>query len=174
MKIPLLQPAWHVMLTEECDFYNNPFGEKCEQVILGLNEEEFPEVFIDASFDGKRLRKDPRVVSCEKIWVICPFDFVRPREEIDGIDASEYFSDHLGGTWVGNRFGEARYYKKRSEALTDLAKCDESVEGVCKAVKVRGGVIGPLAKSVLSGDMQALGPPTNAMIEASPPFAEKG
>src|SRR4029077_16798657 len=102
MAIPLPEAAWWVELTPECDFYNSPLGDEFNKYNLGLNEEEFPELYVDGLFDGNRLKNDPRVVRAEAVWYICPYQLTRPHEEIDGLGLDDYFGKRLGGKWVGN------------------------------------------------------------------------
>ena len=173
MAIPLPTPAWWVELTPECDYYNSPLGTEFNKYNLGLNEEEFPELFVSAAFDGKKLKKDPRVVRMEAIWYICPFDFTRPHQEIDGVEADDYFGKRLGGKWVGNCFGQARIYETRKEALADLAKCDQGVGWVWQVAKIRKGSAGKLARAVLAGDMDSLPALAKALSTAKHPLAEQ-
>jgi hypothetical protein len=173
MAIPLPTPAWRVELTPECNFYNSPLGDEFNKYNLGLNEEEFPELYVSRSFDGEKLKNDPRVVRMEAVWVICPYDFTRPHEEIDGLGLDDYFGKRLGGEWVGNCLGQARVYRTRKEALSDLAKCDRGVELVFQAAMIRTGPVGALARAVLAGDMSVLPPLADALAEAGHPLAEQ-
>lgn len=173
MEIPLPQAAWWVALTPECNYDNSPLGKDFNKYNLGIIEEEFPELYVSGSFDGKKLKSDPRVVRAEAVWVLCPFDFTRPHEEIDGLGVDDYFGQRLGGKWVGNCLGQARVYAKRAEALADLARCDQGVGWVWQAAKVRKGPAGKLARAVLAGDMQALLPLADALTEAGHPLAER-
>jgi hypothetical protein len=156
MSIPLPIPAWWVMLTHECNYDNSPLGEDFEKYDLGLNEEEFPELYVKREFPEARLKGDPRVVEHKAVWYICPFHFTRRAEKIDGVDAGDYFHERLGGEWVGNCGGEARVYTKRSEALADLAKCDLGVGLVWKVARARAGEAKKLAAAVLEGDLGVL------------------
>src|SRR5262245_50391184 len=97
MSIPLPIPAWHVSLTLECNYYNSPLGDEFDKYNMGIHEIEFPELYVSGDFDGKKLKKDPRVVRMEAVWVICPYDFTRPYEEIDGLEIHSYFGEQLGG-----------------------------------------------------------------------------
>jgi hypothetical protein len=173
MAIPLPDPAWWVTLTPECDYYNSPLGDEFDRYNLGIHEAEFPELYIDGAFDGKRLKKDPRVVRMEAVWVICPYQFTRPHEEIDGLEIHSYFGKSLGGKWVGNCFGQARVYQTRKEALADLAKCDQGVGWVWQAAKIRKGTAGKLARAVLAGEMESLPALADALSAAKHPLAEQ-
>src|SRR5262249_52619976 len=124
MSIPLPDPAWWVKLTPECDYYNSPLGSDFDKYDLGLNEEPFPELYVKREFPRFKLKGDPRVVDFQAVWYICPFDFTRPAEEIDGLPADDYFYERLKGRFVSNCFGKARVYTRRAEALADLARCD--------------------------------------------------
>src|SRR5262245_45018346 len=153
MSIPLPDPAWWVTLTPECDYYNSPLGTDFDKYHLGLEEETFPELYVDGKFDRARLDGDPRVVDFKALWYICPFAFTRPAEEIEGMPADDYFYDRLGGTLVSNCFGKARVYPRRSEALADLAKCDLGVGHVWRVARSRKGSARKLAAAVLQGDL---------------------
>src|SRR5437868_1987455 len=85
--IPLPESAWRVELTPECNYHNSPLGDEFDKYNLGLNEEEFPELYVSGVFDGKKLKNDRRVVSAEAVWYITPYQFTRPHEEIDGLGA---------------------------------------------------------------------------------------
>jgi hypothetical protein len=67
MAILLPECAWWVTLTPECNYSNNPLGDEFEKYNLGLNEEEFPELYVNGSFDRRKLKRDPRVVRLEAI-----------------------------------------------------------------------------------------------------------
>jgi hypothetical protein len=170
---PLPDPAWWVTLTPECDYYNSPLGDEFGKYNMGIHEAEFPELYIDGSFDGKKLKQDPRVVRMEAVWVICPYQFTRPHEEIEGLEIPSYFGKHLGGKWVGNCLGQARVYQTRKAALADLAKCDQGVGWVWPAAKVRKGTAGKLARAVLAGDLESLPALADASLEAKHPVAER-
>jgi hypothetical protein len=136
MSIPLPEAAWWVRMTPECDFSNSPLGKDFNKYNLGIHE-EFPELYVDGSFDGKKLKADPRVLEVEAVWYITPFQFTRPHAEVDGLEIHSYF-----GKCLGNCLGQARVYTTRSEALADLATCDRGVGWVVAASKVRKGSAG--------------------------------
>jgi hypothetical protein len=109
----------------------------------------------------------------EAVWVICPYQFTRPHEEIEGLEIHSYFGKCLGGKWVGNCFGQARVYQTRKEALADLAKCDQGVGWVWQAAKIRKGTAGKLARAVLAGEMESLPALADALSAAKHPLAEQ-
>lgn len=171
MEIPLPKRAWWVTFTRKCNYDNSPLGKDFDKYNLNLNEEQFPEVYVSPSFSRRKLKNDSRVLRLETVWYFTEYQITRPNDEVVPIE--EFFYELLGGQLVSNCFGAARVYTTRRAALANLAKCDLGVESVYQAAKIRTGPIGALAKAVLAGDMSALPPLADALMEADHPLAEK-
>jgi hypothetical protein len=173
MSIPLPDAAWWVRLTPECDYYNSPLGSEFNKYDLGLTEEPFPELYVKREFPEAKLKGDPRVVEYKAVWYLCPFDFTRPAEEIDGLEARDYFFERLKGRFVSSCLGRARVYLRRAEALADLAKCDLGVGYVWKVARSRKGESKKLAAAVLEGDLGVLPVLADSLEEEGHALAEK-
>jgi hypothetical protein len=173
MSIPFPLPAWWITLTPECDYENSPLGSDFDKYDLGLNEEPFPELYVKREFPQARLDGDPRVVDFKAVWYICPFDFTRPAQEVEGLWLDDYFCEYLGGRLVSNCFGKARVYPRRDEALADLAKCDLGVDYVWQVARSDKGEARKLALAVLEGDLELLPVLADALEEDGHALAQK-
>lgn len=169
MEIPLPHRAWWVTLKPKCDYDNNPLGKgkEFDKYNLNWDEEPFPELYVSPSFSREKLKRDPCVIHLKTVWYFTIDLLTRPDDEIDQLYTC------LRGKMVGYNLWAAQVYTTRRAALADLAKCDRGVGLVFQAAKIRTGPIGALAKAVLAGDMSALPPLADALMEADHPLGEQ-
>jgi hypothetical protein len=173
MTISLPLPGWCVTLARSCGPRHHPLVRAFDRYTLGWDAHHCPDVLLKEEFQPAWIWHDDRVVAVQPVWYLCPTQFARPADRINGLSADAYFRDHLKGRLFRHVQGTARVYGQRPAALADLATCDLGVGCVWRVAHAYRGTVKMLACAVLNGDLDTLPDLVAALETAGDPLADK-